>query len=233
MDAASTTQVGAPDLAASADLIRKVWSRTAEGYVTVSRELKNVRIWAQEEKEFTAWVEAELPFSLRTAERLMTIANNQVLADPSNLSCLPAKRSTLYKLAELVGPYAPVLQKLITDGAITPRMKYAEAEAQVRKAKGKPPKKPKVQPQSDRLKQETSEKVRQATLAALNKLVAVDPGDIDPARIRAWWLGEVGIALTHAEDFLTRLRGVAPNPAAPVVAVTVAPAVAPAEAQAP
>jgi regulator of replication initiation timing len=58
-----------------------------------------------------------LRISDRTAQRLMKIAANEVLANPSNLSHLPSACWTLYELATLP---TEVLEAKIADGTITP-----------------------------------------------------------------------------------------------------------------
>ena len=50
---------------------------------------------------FTAMIETDLPFGARTAQRLMVIAADPQLADPTHVSLLPPHWGTLYELTKL------------------------------------------------------------------------------------------------------------------------------------
>ncbi len=50
---------------------------------------------------FTAMIETDLPFGARTAQRLMVIAADPRLADPTHVSLLPPHWGTLYELTKL------------------------------------------------------------------------------------------------------------------------------------
>jgi len=51
--------------------------------------------------EFGAMCESKLPFSDRTAQRLMAIAEDPRLSNPTHVSYLPSSWGTLYELTKL------------------------------------------------------------------------------------------------------------------------------------
>jgi hypothetical protein len=114
------------DLSAPTNLINGLWRKTVQGFVEIGRELNKVQE-ILDDGTFTKWVEAgELPFkTLRTAERLMAIAANPVLADPTYVSCLPAEWGTLYELSRL---REAALLKAIEDGTVTARTERKDVE---------------------------------------------------------------------------------------------------------
>ena len=67
--------------------------------------------------EFTAMVENQLPFESRTAQRLMAIAADARLANPTRVSLLPPSWGTLYQLSRIE---PEVLEAKIKDGTIVP-----------------------------------------------------------------------------------------------------------------
>src|SRR5262249_47566584 len=67
-----------------------------------------------------------LPFSEDTAERLMAIARNRVLADSAHVRSLPPVWSTLYQLSRIDCRY---LQKWIVNGDIHPEMERSDVIA--------------------------------------------------------------------------------------------------------
>ncbi len=69
------------------------------------------------------------PFALSTAEKLMAIARHPLISNSSVRRILPPAWTTLYELSRLPDP---VLDRAISDGAITPDLK----EHQVRKLWG-------------------------------------------------------------------------------------------------
>jgi hypothetical protein len=115
MDAASSQTFKGEDVAVVADRIRKTWGRTVESVVAVGLDLKDVRDSRDDEGHFKTWVKSEhFAFKTRTAQRLIAIAENPVLADATHVSFLPARWSTLYVLTGV--PDEAVLKKLIDDG---------------------------------------------------------------------------------------------------------------------
>src|SRR5207247_103476 len=71
---------------------------------------------------------SELPFTPRTAERLMAIARNEVLTDATHESHLPVAVSTLYELSRIS---KPTLEEKIKDGTITPKLERHEVATKV------------------------------------------------------------------------------------------------------
>ena len=74
-------------------------------------------------------------FSSRTANRLMVIAENRVLSDPTHVSVLPPHWGTLYLLA-LIDEQD--LEKLIADGKIHPDITREQVEDLIRSSSKTP-----------------------------------------------------------------------------------------------
>jgi len=188
------------DLPATAARIKDFWHRTAHGVMEVGRELNRVRLWV-EKGEFTEWVRKELPFTLRTAERLMKVAKHPVLADPTHVSGLPASWATLDALARLP---EEVPRKAIADGRVHPKMERQDVAAlDPNKKKGKGKKR------SLRQEQEAAERILRAALAALKKLEGVNARHIDPGRV-AGWVDELGSAVVRVEQLRDALEAQVP-----------------------
>jgi len=79
-------------------------------------------------------VEAELPFGLRTAERLMEIANDARLTNPTHVSLLPPHWGTLHALSKLD---PEEFEEKLADGTINPDMTRADAASSKPKPKRK------------------------------------------------------------------------------------------------
>src|SRR5437868_257594 len=69
--------------------------------------------------EFGRMVSAMLPFSWRTANRLMAIAHHQILSNSTHASNLPPSWATLYDLTRIP---LPILEAALADGRIHPGM---------------------------------------------------------------------------------------------------------------
>jgi len=69
--------------------------------------------------KFTKMVERDLPFGKRTAQRLMAIARDTRLTNPTHASLLPQSWMTLYELTRLSDDY---FATAIADGLIQPDM---------------------------------------------------------------------------------------------------------------
>jgi Protein of unknown function (DUF3102) len=96
--------------------------KTVEGFIGLGRML----IEAKDQLEygdFTAMCERDLPFSARTAQRLMAIAEDQRL--PTHVSVLPPSWGTLYELTRLSDE---TFTRAIAEGAIRPDMERADVE---------------------------------------------------------------------------------------------------------
>ena len=91
--------------------------RAAEGIISAGRHLQE----AKDEVEHGDWLPLvkSLRLSERTAQRLMKIAANEVLANPTHGSHLPPSWRTLYELSTLP---PRLLEARIIDGTITPEI---------------------------------------------------------------------------------------------------------------
>jgi len=74
--------------------------------------------------EWTAMVEELLPFSSRTAQKLMGIARNSWIADSTHMTLLPPAWSTLYELSRLP---EDALERAAAEGLLRPEMERNEA----------------------------------------------------------------------------------------------------------
>jgi hypothetical protein len=106
-----------------AKLITERYKQTIRAFLETGRALIQAKK-ALGHGKFTAMVET-LPFGQRTAERLIAIASNPVLSNPTHVSRLPASWGTLYQLAKL--PKQTLLERL-EDGTINPALERSEAE---------------------------------------------------------------------------------------------------------
>jgi hypothetical protein len=77
---------------------------------------------------FKTMMQLHLPFSVRTAERLMAIARNPVLTKSDNLSLLPPSSGTLYLLSQVD---VDRLEAKLADGTITSRLEAADVKRKV------------------------------------------------------------------------------------------------------
>ena len=130
----TSTVLTAASTAAPAEAAVERWIQT------INDSLRNSAGWliltgqnlikAKEELGHGNWLAmfgaGKLKFSVRTAQRLMEIAANQVLANATSWSYLPPTCSVLNHLSHL-NPQA--LQKGIQEGTIHPAMTLAEAKA--------------------------------------------------------------------------------------------------------
>jgi hypothetical protein len=82
------------------DLIAQAWQKTTASIVETGRLLNEAKAELAH-GEWLPMVSDDLPFSGRTAERLMAIADNQVLTNPTHASYLPPSWDSLYQLSRL------------------------------------------------------------------------------------------------------------------------------------
>lgn len=85
-----------------------------------------------EHGEFTAMIEADLPFSPEMARKYMKIASSDVIANQSDLTVLPPALTTLYDIARLPADDA---QQLIRDRVIHPDMSHNDIRSHVKQTK--------------------------------------------------------------------------------------------------
>ncbi len=217
-ESSSTAQAGFLDPKVVAEDIRKTWQAivvaSVEGYVRVGQRLLDMRREQDDEVEFETWVKAEkFQFSVRTAQRLIAIAENDVLNNATHASQLPPRWATLYELSRLS---EEVLKAKIAGGEVTPRTTRRDVAKMLELPANRKmnPKAKKAKPKSPRLEQEGADRLRKSTVAAINKLVAVDPTNIADTSV---WVSEMIEAIVKLEDFCTQLCSPVP------VTATVAP----------
>jgi hypothetical protein len=117
-----------PSRAVYVKVITAAWQKIATEIIEVGRCL--VQAKAELHGEFTTML-SELPFGPRTAQRLMAIARNPTLANPTHASLLPTSWMTLYELARLPEPVLVLsAARAAFDGIEQERRKRALTEAQ-------------------------------------------------------------------------------------------------------
>jgi Protein of unknown function (DUF3102) len=163
-------------------LICAAWQKSTTAIIETGRLL----IQAKDSLEHGQWLEmvgAELPFAERTAQRLMAIASNPVMANAAHASLLPPSWMTLYELTKV--PHSQLEAKL-SDGSINPRMERRDVAALLPNARQiKPGAAPSPPLDSDPLRvlqrtwDETRSEIRQqftnANAAELRELLATAP----------------------------------------------------------
>ncbi len=134
---AALNPIGAGPLVDRHEHVRRItaaWQKTVANIVETGRLL----IEAKDDighGGFQEMIRAELPFSPRTAQRLMEIAEDRVLSNATHASHLPASWMTLYELAKLHRELAKLhrdgldLETLIEEGAIHPKMERRDVLA--------------------------------------------------------------------------------------------------------
>ncbi len=110
------------DSVAWAAEIASCWRRGVEAIIETGRAIAAAKA-ALAHGEFVAMCERALPFSARTAQRLMAIAEDGRLTDPTLASHLPPSWDTLYVLTRLDDV---AFQARLSDGTINPDMRRTE-----------------------------------------------------------------------------------------------------------
>src|SRR5262245_46474062 len=112
---AARKEVGARSADEWAQIIRSDLAHAVEGIIAAGRHLKE----AKDDVGYGEWLPllGTLPLGERTAQRLMKIAANEALANPTHVSHLPASWGTLAELAKLPPKF---LEAKIVNGTITP-----------------------------------------------------------------------------------------------------------------
>jgi len=118
--------------------IRAAWQKSVEGILEASTALlkANDELWGA---DFAEMIEKDLPFTERTAQRLIAIARNPVISDATHVSVFPASWATLYQLTRV---RSDVLEARIADGTIHSKMTREDAIKLI------PPSKPRPTPRS-------------------------------------------------------------------------------------
>ena len=125
-----------------ATTIRADMLRAVEGIVAAGHHLIEAKADLGH-GNFTVMVKGRLGFSLRTAERLMAIASNPVLSNPTHRVALPPSWGTLAELAKISEHR---LEHAIAGRKVRPDMTRAKAEELAKKLAPPPPKAKKVEP---------------------------------------------------------------------------------------
>jgi hypothetical protein len=108
-------------------LISAAWQKGVESIIETGERLHQAKADPDmPHGSFEAMIQCKLPFGPRTAQRLMAIASNTVLSNPTHVSHLPPAWGTLAELAKL--PTTLLLTK-IEDGSINPMMQRKDVKA--------------------------------------------------------------------------------------------------------
>ena len=119
-------QPNAPSVDDFALRINACWRKAVESIIETGKEL----IQARAQLAYGEWGKLfrdpkKVPFSQRTADYLMRIANHSVLSNSQYVANLPASWSTLSHIADLPGE---AIVGLIADGSITPDTQAADVK---------------------------------------------------------------------------------------------------------
>jgi hypothetical protein len=98
--------------------IAAVWQKGVEAILETGRLLIEAKA-ALDHGQFKAMVQLKLPFTPRTAQRLMEIARNPVISNATHASLLPPSWMTLHELTKVPDE---ILVAKIKDGVITPKL---------------------------------------------------------------------------------------------------------------
>src|SRR6266700_3394730 len=102
--------------------ISACWRQSVEAIIQTGRLIAAAKE-ALPHGEFTAMIESQLPFTARTAQRLMAIGTDARLTNPTHVSLLPPSWGTLYELTTLDDEQ---LEAKFADGTIRPDMERRE-----------------------------------------------------------------------------------------------------------
>lgn len=98
--------------------ITAAWQNAVNSIIETGRMLIEAKDHLRDES-FHAMIIGRLPFTPRTAQRLMKIAGHPVLSDATHVSRLPPSWGTLYELTKLP---STILKAGLMDGTITPEL---------------------------------------------------------------------------------------------------------------
>jgi hypothetical protein len=105
-----------------AERIAAAWRSSVQGILEAGRLIAQAKA-ALPHGEFAAMIDKALPFGARTAQRLMAIAADELLANPTHVSHLPASWGTLYEITKLSDDQ---FVRAIASGAISPDSERGE-----------------------------------------------------------------------------------------------------------
>jgi N6-adenosine-specific RNA methylase IME4 len=108
--------------------ITECWQSSVEGIIRTGRLLIDAKTQLSH-GHFGDMCKTDLPFGERTAQRLMSVAADRRLSNPTTLSLLPASPSVLYALTQFTDPE---LQLAIETKFLRPDMTHKEINTVVR-----------------------------------------------------------------------------------------------------
>jgi hypothetical protein len=148
------------------------WRKGAEAFIEAGRLLiaSKADLKSSGGGSWEAMMKERLPFSPRIAQMLMKIADHPVISDPKHVSLLPPSWGTLYQIARLP---APVVEKAIADGRITPKTERKDVAAL------KPPKPPEPSTPEAIIGKPPTKKLARAALPSPEPQPARDHFDLD------------------------------------------------------
>jgi N6-adenosine-specific RNA methylase IME4 len=106
-------------------IISAHWQKTAQGFIDTGRALLQAKD-SLPHGTFDDFCETCLPFTARTAQRLMRVAECRVFTEPEVMAKLPPSWDTMHTLAQLAEKEPETFRARIIDGTINPSMKRAE-----------------------------------------------------------------------------------------------------------
>lgn len=125
----NVVQFGGTDWKAWAGRINEAWQKSTQSIIDTGRLL----LAAKEDLEhgtFGNMVQLQLNFGPRTAERLMKIASNPTLANPTHGSLLPPSWRTLDELDKAERKLGEgTIARWLADGTVTPKTERKEIAA--------------------------------------------------------------------------------------------------------
>lgn len=101
----------------------RIYAAVNTAALTIGAEL--IAAKAEHPREFTAWVEAECPWGIDSAERIMAVTRAFATCDPEVRGALPNPYSTLFVLTRLP---TERLALAIETGRVNPDMTYRDAK---------------------------------------------------------------------------------------------------------
>lgn len=114
-----------------ANRICAAWRQSVGSILETGRLLKQAKE-ALIAADWTAMIECELPFTRRTADRLIAIGEDPKLADPTHVSLLPPHWGTIYECIKLDDKQ---FEACIADGTINPDMERRDIATVVKRAR--------------------------------------------------------------------------------------------------
>jgi hypothetical protein len=178
------------DLGPHTALIKDHWKRGTEARIAVCVELRDVREIIKHGRWIT-WVDEMGLFDVSTAEKLIAIGGNVVLANPAHAQNLPEAWTVLYELSHVSEKR---LLQAITGGTVNPKTSRKEAKAlrhEDEDLHGQGLEKPTrarkdARTASLRAEQEKAELVHRAYIQVHARLRKVKPDHLSAEQVKEW-----------------------------------------------